>query len=264
MIEDARTEAEKEAYKDTQDAVRIASNKRKAREVLYTPSAPEEDKIKAAKKLNGIYERTGRMPTGRDAKLLSQYSGLIAERGNSKFTPITDKAIEVVAKVNSPGYSDEQNTFIHSQHKELLSYARNENESKEVAFIFSGDFGTKIIQKGTSDTLEFSSRETVELLNNRKALFVMHNHPGGGSFSLTDLKFFFEHDTVSGMSVVKNNGSVEVLIKTSSYDKMRLGQEYNRLYGKMIKKETQAEYNRLVQTLLRKSKAGIDWRLSDG
>jgi hypothetical protein len=217
LTEDTRTEAEKEDYKDTQDAVRIASNKRKAREVLYTPSAPEEDKIKAAKKLNGIYERIGRRPTGRDAKLLKPYEDMlkpkvssVAEQSGSKFMPVIDRAIEAVPKVNIPGYSDEQNNFIHSQHKELLNYARNENESKEVAFIFSGDFVTKVIQKGESETLEFISHEAVQLLVGKKDLFIMHNHPGGGSFSSSDIVFLLEHDSIKIISIVKNNGAVLV------------------------------------------------------
>lgn len=67
------TVTKNQAYKETQGAVTIASNKRKAREVLYTPSAPEDDKIKAAKRLDGIYKRTGGRPTPRDAKLLKSY-----------------------------------------------------------------------------------------------------------------------------------------------------------------------------------------------
>ncbi len=73
LTEDTRTEQEKAAYKDTQDQARIANNKRNARETLYTPSAPEEDKIKAAKRLDGIYKRTGGRPTPRDAKLMKPY-----------------------------------------------------------------------------------------------------------------------------------------------------------------------------------------------
>ena len=73
LTEDPRTEDEKRAYKETQDAATIKRIRRRSREVLYTPSAPKIDKVKAAQELNKTYEKTGVKPTGRDAALLKEY-----------------------------------------------------------------------------------------------------------------------------------------------------------------------------------------------
>jgi hypothetical protein len=73
LTEDPRTEDEKRAYKETQDAATIKRNRRRAREVLYNPSAQLEDKVKAAKALNKTYEKTGTKPVGKDAQILKYY-----------------------------------------------------------------------------------------------------------------------------------------------------------------------------------------------
>ena len=87
------TVTKNQAYKETQEAVTIASNKRKAREVLYTPSAPLKEKVNAAAKLAKVYERTGTIPRGRDAKIL-QYYRLNEDRFN---------AIIIVDDINNEG-----------------------------------------------------------------------------------------------------------------------------------------------------------------
>lgn len=79
LTKDTRTEEEKKAYKETQDAATIKRIRRRSREVLYTPSAPLEEKIKAAEKLKSTYEKTETKPVGRDASIIKQYEELKAE-----------------------------------------------------------------------------------------------------------------------------------------------------------------------------------------
>lgn len=49
---------------------------------------------------------------------------------------ITDSAVERVPKVDINGYTEEQCSEIQRQHKKLLQYSRNNNDNKEVAFVF--------------------------------------------------------------------------------------------------------------------------------
>jgi hypothetical protein len=81
LTKDPRSEAEKQAYKEMRDAVTIATNRKRAREVLYNEATPMRDKIKAADKLNKTYENTGVKPVGKDASILKQYKDWIKENG---------------------------------------------------------------------------------------------------------------------------------------------------------------------------------------
>lgn len=73
LDKDPRSEAEKRAYAEMRDKVTIATIRRRARELLYNEAVPLEDKLKAARKLQRSYEKTGQKPTGRDATILRQY-----------------------------------------------------------------------------------------------------------------------------------------------------------------------------------------------
>ncbi len=44
-------------------------------------------------------------------------------------------------------------------------------------------------------------------------MFVMHNHPRNSSFSIDDLTFLFGNKDIKTMSIVKNNGEIEILTK---------------------------------------------------
>lgn len=56
------------------DAVTIATNRKRAREVLLSENMPLEEKIKAAEKLKKSYDNTGQTPRGIDASILKQYN----------------------------------------------------------------------------------------------------------------------------------------------------------------------------------------------
>ena len=186
-------------------------------------------------------------------------SGIIKESNTKPITKITDNAIDRVPKVEISGYSDEQNDYIQHQHKELLKFARDKNDSKEVAFVFDRDFITKAVEKGTSDYLEFDSKETLSMLSNHSDLFVMHNHPSNSSFSDRDIRFFLENHNVSRLSIVKNNGNIEVVTKTMNYDIIRTKTILARNFKRHVKSGTHAEINKAIATFLKESEGLIDW-----
>ena len=49
-------------------------------------------------------------------------------RNTGAITAITESSIDKTPKVDILGLTDEQNSFIQSQHKELLRYARDKNK----------------------------------------------------------------------------------------------------------------------------------------
>lgn len=87
----------------------------------------------------------------------------------------------------------------------------------------------------------------------------MHNHPRNGSYSTTDIDFFGKNDNVKVLSIIKNNGNVEILAKSDNFDVAIFKMEYDRLYKKIVKNNTDSEKDKFVKTLLSKSKSGVIW-----
>ena len=144
----------------------------------------------------------------------SAKSGIIKEHSKKNISLITENAIESVPKVQITGFTDKQSTFIHEQHKELLRYARDNNEHKEVAFVFRDGMLDREIFLGSDDVIEFGSG----LIGKGDNLFVMHNHPRNSNFSKTDMDEFINNNSIKTLSIVKNNGKVTVITKTETYD----------------------------------------------
>lgn len=136
-------------------------------------------------------------------------SGIIKKKSKKPITPITDKAISRIPKVDIEGYTEEQCLEIQKQHKELLKFSKEQNENKEVAFVLKNDVSKMITEpiKGTDEKIDFGSALQ------GKDLFVMHNHPRNSSYSLNDIIEFIKNDSIKTFTIVKNDGNIEVLTK---------------------------------------------------
>lgn len=178
---------------------------------------------------------------------------IIKEQSKEPITEITDKAIESVPKIKIDGYTDEQCELIQQHHKELLKYSRDNNDSKEVAFVMDSSMSSRKEFVGSDDKLDFGS----ELYG--KDLFVMHNHPRSSSYSITDLIFFRNNTNVKTLTIIKNSGGVEFITKTSEFDGNKYKLEYDRLYKKIVLTGTESEKDKFVRTFLRKTKSGVIW-----
>ena len=177
----------------------------------------------------------------------------VSEKSSKSITQITDRSIERVPNVTINGYTTAQCDTMQSQHKELLKYSRDNNNHNEVAFVFNNDFSNRKEFMGTDDKLDFGGGLY------GKDLFVMHNHPRNSSYSDTDIAFFLSNDTVKSLSIVKNNGKVEVLTKSEKYDKMELMNSFKRCYKKHVKTYSDSEINKAVSAFLSQNKEMIEW-----
>lgn len=180
-------------------------------------------------------------------------SGIIEESNKKAITPITDTSIERVPNVKISGYTDEQCSIIQQQHKELLRYSRDSNESKEVAFVFDSELNNRKEFKGSDDKLDFGSTLY------GKELFVMHNHPRNSSYSLNDIIFFWNNNNIKTFTIMKNNGGIEYITKGNDYDFKKFKLEYDRLYKKIVINDNDVEKDKLVRTLLNKTRSGVIW-----
>ena len=185
-------------------------------------------------------------------------SGIIKEKSKKPITPITDKAISRISKVDIEGYTEEQCLEIQKQHKELLKFSKEQNENKEVAFVLKNDVSKMITEpiKGTDEKIDFGSALQ------GKDLFVMHNHPRNSSYSLNDIIEFIKNDNIKTFTIVKNDGNIEVLTKLKGYDRLSLLTELQRMGKKRIKTGSDSEYRKVIDKFLSKHQEGglFEWK----
>lgn len=185
-------------------------------------------------------------------------SGIIKEKSKKPITPITDKAISCIPKVDIEGYTEEQCLEIQKQHKELLKFSKEQNEDKEVAFVLKNDVSKMITEpiKGTDEKIDFGSALQ------GKDLFVMHNHPRNSSYSLNDIIEFIKNDSIKTFTIVKNDGNIEVLTKLKGYDRLSLLTELQRMGKKRIKTGSDSEYRKVIDKFLSKHQEGglFEWK----
>ena len=259
-FEDMRSDQERKAYAKEQAVKRKRNESRKQYEKIKVALPNEVPKTFAA------FVKMKAAKSERYKELLKDYrtvmgiakqqeSGIIEEKSRKPITKISDNAIESVPKVLIDGYTDEQCIEIQKQHKELLDYSRTHNEDKEVAFVFRRDLADRTEFNGEDDKLDFGAG----IIGKGNDLLVMHNHPRNSSYSTTDIDFFGANDNVKTLSIVKNNGKVEILTKGDNFDVSIFKIEYNRLYKKIVKNNTDAEKDKFVKALLSKSKSGVIW-----
>lgn len=184
----------------------------------------------------------------------------VSEKTDGNITPITDKSINSVKNIKINGYTEQQCEHIQAKHKELLTFARDNNESKECAFICENDLSDFGKDLGATDRLEFKDSKCVSMLMSRPNIFVMHNHPKNSSFSKTDISFFVFNDNIKNISVVKNNGGIEILTKTDKFDIISVKKNLRRAYKNNIKQNTDFEISKAISDFLTKSKEMIEWK----
>lgn len=185
----------------------------------------------------------------------SSKGDILKEESKKSITPITDKAIERVPKVDIDGYSEEQRGEIQKQHKELLKFSKEHNQNKEVAFVFREDLTDKTPLLGADDHLDFGT----SLSGKGNNLMILHNHPRNSSFSDVDISLFKNLKSLKTLTIVKNNGDVEFITKGDNFNDEVFKLEYNRLKKKMVKNNTDAEYDKFISKLLNKTKSGVIW-----
>lgn len=208
-----------------------------------------EEKAKKAGNVNKISS---------EAVAKSGKSGIIKEKSKKPITPITDKAISRIPKVDIEGYTEEQCLEIQKQHKELLKFSKEQNDNKEVAFVLKNDVSKMITEpiKGTDEKIDFGSALQ------GKDLFVMHNHPRNSSYSLNDIIEFIKNDSIKTFTIVKNDGNIEVLTKLKGYDRLSLLTELQRMEKKRIKTGSDSEYRKVIDKFLSKHQEGglFEWK----
>ena len=81
-----------------------------------------------------------------------------------------------------------------------------------------------------------------------QSLELLHNHPGLSYFSMPDIWFFLQYDSIKTMTIVTNKGNVWYMNKNDGYDR-------SGAYALMRKivKEKGADYDAVVEKFLKQS-----------
>ena len=195
---------------------------------------------------------------------------------------ITDISISKIPYVVYPDMNTDLNLVIHELAEHLLSLAKQNNNSNEVAITFNLEDNFKI-KDGMDNILEkvgicygsqneidlFSDTQTMSVINRARSIAVinMHNHPSCSSFSTTDISTFLKETVVKVMIVIGNNGELYYLSKNENYnhDKAR---KYLTDIGKVIipgisdtEKATVKDLRAVADIFLKNSsRFGIEYR----
>jgi proteasome lid subunit RPN8/RPN11 len=156
----------------------------------------------------------------------------LEQKERKKPIKITDIAIEKVRRTRVFGFNDDENRFIQNQHKRLLQISKDKNNSEEVAIVID------IIQWDDEVVIGDKNRVQMEANVNahkmiveypKNTVLVMHNHPSTSTFSGEDFKMFCDYEPIFVMTIVGNDGSVQVMEKDVDFD----GQTCKIKYGEL-------------------------------
>lgn len=212
-------------------------------------------RIKALKaKYNDLTESVGLQKTEERMRITKSLTsehgrGKIEEKiQDKKITKITDATISRIPSADSAIYSKKDADIINTQHKELLRFAM-QNGNNEVAFLLNA----KLEKIGQYVGNEIAVDLGNSVLGKGVNLFIMHNHPRNSGFSLGDLKTFLLGENIKTISIVKNNGGIELLTKTKNYDKKYSQIELMRHIKKYVKDTTDdLQYAKAINKFLEK------------
>lgn len=164
-------------------------------------------------------------------------------------TVITDDIINQVPLINFYGRNVSECKRITDAHKMLLEYSKNNNSSNEVAFVWDKLFKDYAIQKGKRSNLEFEGAALKKIYLTKQS-WVMHNHPGNRWFSNTDIRFFLMTDEVETLSIITNQGKIEALTKTGSYNKIKATAKLRRIYSENGKPTDDTGITKVLQKFI--------------
>lgn len=164
-------------------------------------------------------------------------SDLDARKRNHKVL-ITDMAIEKVPYIKYREIDSKHYDTLRELSKVVLQLSRDENDSNEVAIVYSLD-SEELIQAGKEYLgISFGTEHEVDpggsttayhllMTTYTCAVVCLHNHPNLSKFSLMDVQFFLRHDNVKLMTVITNLGGVPYLVRTDKYDFTKARDVYN-------------------------------------
>lgn len=147
----------------------------------------------------------------------------LRQKNRGKKVAITEIAVEKVPKVVFGGISEEMAKTVQQTHKDLLKFAKDHNDSNEVAALLDLSTGERLpFVKGNQDSVDIEAdADSYHWLRTKseRSIMLLHNHPGQSYFSLQDVVAFSQNPAIGVMSIVTNQGNVWMISKTSKFNR---------------------------------------------
>lgn len=146
----------------------------------------------------------------------------LRQKNRGKKVAITEIAVEKVPRVVFGGISEEMAKTVQQAHKDLLKFAKDHNDSNEVAALLDLSTGERLpFVKGDSVSVNIEAdADSYHWLRTKpeRSIMLLHNHPGQSYFSMNDISLFMLYEQIGTMSIVTNQGKVWTITKSVIFD----------------------------------------------
>lgn len=167
--------------------------------------------------------------------------------GKGSYTIINADDINRIARVKA--FEEKHlNDMLYEYHKQLLLYAKNRNNNKEVGFFWDLKNLNELplIIKGKIDGFNIDDNIKVPKLvkdpYNVMSVVMMHNHPRNGMFSSKDIRSFTDFNSIILMTAVCNDGTIYMMRKEWSFKPFLMDKYYNE--GSLLSQKAALEEKR--------------------
>jgi hypothetical protein len=128
---------------------------------------------------------------------------------------ITDETIENLKELRFQTIDDgELIAYLHFQCQKLLEFAKEKNESKEIARAINLST-LETIGTAIGDSRSVNIDQLIQQMKSTDyAFLVIHNHPSNMYFSRRDVRTFIDSDNIAILIVIGNNGAIYIIEKT--------------------------------------------------
>lgn len=152
---------------------------------------------------------------------------------------ITDQAIDKVKNLKINGFTDDESKQLQEMNKKILRTAKTQNNSNEVAMIWTHEAGVSEAVLGTEKRVDFLSNPSIAstLRNSQSRSAVLsHNHPSTLYFSTDDIGIFLSYPSIKTMEVVTNKGKTWHITKKDNYDDVAMIERYKNIISENLNK----------------------------
>ena len=136
---------------------------------------------------------------------------ILMEEGFKNREKLQMKAVQAIRE-KTPGYiTNYENKSREEKREAVVDWLlRKGNASGKERYVLTDEKGTVLdIVKGKKNSVVFSERTINQIAKNKKtALILYHNHPGGNSFSQSDISVLLTNPEIKEMVAVGHNGRV--------------------------------------------------------
>ena len=136
---------------------------------------------------------------------------ILMEEGFRNREKLQMKAVQAIRE-KTPGYiTNYENKSREEKREAVVDWLlRKGNASGKERYVITDEKGTVLdIVKGKKNSVVFSERTIKQIAKNKKpTLILYHNHPGGNSFSQSDISVLLTNPEIKEMVAVGHNGRV--------------------------------------------------------